>query len=323
MSVPGGDPLLAGALADPAVSDVLVVAGRWLWVERHGQLGETPQRLPPGAAEMMVERAIGPLGLRLDRLSPIVDARLPDGSRLHAVAPPVSVDGLTVAIRRFRPAPVELDAFAEPPVVELLRQAVQRGANVVISGGTGSGKTTLLGALARALPPAERVVTIEDAAELRLGLPHVVRLEARPATADGVGEVALRQLVRSALRLRPDRIVVGEVRGAEAIDLLAALNTGHDGTLATCHANSAADALRRLEMMVISAGSALSLAAVRAQIGAAVDVVVHVARAGSGARRIVEVAEVAPDGGGVRPLADGTSVHAVQSRAARRMVVEP
>jgi pilus assembly protein CpaF len=243
--------------------------------------------------------------LRVDRTSPIVDARLPDGSRVHAVVAPLAIDGTCVCIRRFAARAWPLDAFAGEEVSGLLRWAVEARCNMVVSGATSSGKTSLLNALAGLVPRRERIITIEDAAELRLPGEHVVRLESRPATSEGVGAVTIRQLLRAALRMRPDRLVVGEVRGAEALDMVQALNTGHDGSLATCHANSAVDALRRIESMVLEGAPALPLVAVREHVHTSVDLVVHTARAGGGHRHIAEVAEVHPDPDrGVRVLAE-------------------
>lgn len=300
------DPLLA----DPGVTDVLVNGAGPVWVECGGELVATDVRLDAEAVGRLVERIVAPLGLRADRRSPLVDARLPDGSRVHAVLPPLAVDGPCLTIRRFGARPVPLAAFAPPPVVELLERVVAERRNVVVSGGTGAGKTTLLNALAATIPAHERIVTIEDAAELRLPGDHVVRLESRPPNADGVGAVPVRELVRNALRMRPDRIVVGEVRGGEALDMLQAMNTGHEGSLSTCHANGADDALRRLETLALLAGVELPLAAVREQLAAAVDVVVQVARRPGGGRAVVAVAEPEPDAGGARtrPVADRDGV---------------
>jgi pilus assembly protein CpaF len=238
---------------------------------------------------------VGPLGLRVDRAAPLVDARLPDGSRVNAVVPPLAVDGPCLTIRRFVARRVVLDEVCPPGVAPLLAWAVRARLNVLVSGGTGAGKTTLLNALAAEVPAGERVVTVEDAAELQLPGEHVVRLEARPASAEGSGEVLVRDLVRNALRMRPDRIVVGECRGPEALDMLQAMNTGHEGSLSTCHANGPADALRRLETMVLMGSVALPLAAVREQVDGALDLVVQVARRPDGTRAVVELAEVAPD----------------------------
>lgn len=282
-------------LEDPEVTEVLVNAGRDVWVERAGRLERLALQVDPVTVGHLIERVVAPLGRRIDRSSPIVDARLPDGARFHAVIPPLAVDGPCLSIRRFTARDLPLSAFAAPGVVALLDEVVASGANVVVSGPTSSGKTTLLNSLAGRVERGERIVTIEDAAELRLPGDHVVRLEARPATADGVGEVTVRALVRAALRMRPDRLVVGEVRGAEALDMVMAMSTGHDGSLATVHANSAVDALRRLEVMVLQ-GSDLPLAAVRDLVDAAVDVVVHVDRGARGHRRVVEVVEVREPG---------------------------
>jgi len=311
-------------LLDPSVQEVLVNAGRDVWVERSGRL-ERVGSLHPGEAERLLERILAPLGLRADRTSPLVDARLPDGSRVHAVVAPVAVDGTCLAIRRFATRPLPLSSFADPPVARLLEWMVAAGWNVLVSGATSSGKTTLVNALAAHLPPGLRVVTIEDAAELRLPGDHVVRLEARPPTADGVGGVSTRQLVRAALRLRPDRLLVGEVRGPEALDLLTALNTGHDGSLSTCHANSAEDALHRVEALALQAGGTLPLEAMRLQVQSALDGVVHVARLPGGGRRVVEVAEVVPAADGsvpvprLRPLVRAGAVCAAPSRRPRAL----
>jgi pilus assembly protein CpaF len=287
-------------LADPSVSEVMLNGGGRVWVERDGALQQVGVAVDEATALRLIERIVAPLGLRVDRSSPMVDARLADGSRVNAVVRPLAVDGPCLTIRRFTARAVPLDAFADPSVVALLRSAVADRSNVVVSGGTGAGKTTLLNALAVEIPDTDRVVTIEDAAELRLPGSHVVRLEARPANADGLGAVHVRDLVRNALRMRPDRIVVGEVRGAEALDMLQAMNTGHDGSLSTCHANGPDDALRRLETLCLLAGLELPLAAVREQLVGAVDLVVQVSRAASGARRVVAVGEPVRHEGTVR-----------------------
>jgi len=279
-------------LGDPAVTEIMVNGPGRVWIERRGALVRVPVDLDTEAIEHLIEKVVAPLGLRVDRSSPLVDARLPDGSRVNAVVPPLAVDGPCLTVRRFGTRAVPLAAFAEPEVAGLLAEAVRRRRNIVVSGGTGAGKTTLLNALAACIPPEERVITVEDAAELNLPREHVVRLEARPANAEGAGEVRIRDLVRNALRMRPDRIVVGEVRGPEALDMLQAMNTGHEGSLSTCHANSPDDALRRLETMVLMGEVQLPLAAVRSQLEAALDLVVQVARCGDGSRRIVAVAEV-------------------------------
>jgi pilus assembly protein CpaF len=291
-------------LADPEVTDVLVNGGGSVWVERAGRLEQSPGvSLSRSQVELLIERIVAPLGLRIDRASPLVDARLPDGSRVHAVVPPLAVDGPCLTIRRFGARPVPLSSFCPPSVARLLTTAVRGRANVVISGGTGSGKTTLLNTLAGSIPLGQRIITVEDAAELRLPAgAHVVRLESRPANAEGVGRVTIRELVRNALRMRPDRLIVGECRGGEALDMLQAMNTGHEGSLTTCHANSPDDALRRIETMVLMAEAGLPLAAIREQMTSAIDVVVQVARGQAGGdRRIVEIAEVV-EGGRARPL---------------------
>jgi len=298
------DPLgpLGPLLADHAVTEVVVNGGGDVWVERHGRLRQAVVCLGVDERLGLLERLLAPLGRRLDRLSPIVDARLADGSRLAAAVPPVAPDGPCLAIRRPSSVTLELSAFAAPDVAELLVAAVRGRCNIVVSGATSSGKTTLLNALAAWVAPAERVVTLEDVAELRLPLPHVVRLECRPPTADGLGGIDLRTLVRAALRLRPDRLVVGEVRGPEALDMLQALSTGHDGSLTTCHANGALDALGRLELLALLADADLPHRALQEQLHGAIDLVVHVVRGRDGRREVAEVVELAPP-----PLDAGTA----------------
>lgn len=287
-------------LRDPLVTDVLVNGPADIWIERRGRLERSAIRYADEAAVVSaVERVIAPLGLRLDRASPAVDARLADGSRLHAVVPPVSVDGPIVAIRRFTPAVPDLASLVAGGALsvegaETLAAAVRDRRNVLVSGGTGAGKTTLLNVLSREIPPGERVVTIEDAAELCLA-GHVVRLEARPANTEGAGAVSLQQLVRSALRLRPDRIIVGEVRGPEALDLVSALNTGHRGSMSTIHANSPEEALWRLETLALSGDRRVSELAVRRQLLSALDLIVQVRRAGPN-RSVSALAEVSDEG---------------------------
>jgi pilus assembly protein CpaF len=260
-----------------------------------------------------------PTGARADRSRPLADARLPDGSRVHVVVPPLAVDGPCITIRRFGARAMALDEVAAPVVADMLRAAVAERRQIVVSGGAGAGKTTLLNALAGHIDPDERIVTVEDAAELRLPGRHVVRLEARPPSVEGRGEVTIRDLVRAALRMRPDRIVVGEVRGPEALDMLQAMNTGHDGSLSTLHASSPTDALRRLETMVLT-GADLPLPAVREQIASAVDLVVQIARRADGSRRVVAVAEVARDPAAATrttPIATGTEVLGPLARPSR------
>jgi pilus assembly protein CpaF len=275
-----------------------------VWVERGGTLEETAVRFESAAAlRETIERILAPVGRRVDEAEPLCDARLPDGSRVNVVVPPLALDGPALTIRRFRPrgfGPHDLMAAGtlDPPLLELLERAVRSRCSVLVCGGTGSGKTTTLNALSEFIDPSERIVTIEDAAELRLRQPHVVRLEARPPNVEGRGEVTIRRLVRNALRMRPDRIVVGEVRGPEALDMLTALTTGHDGSLTTVHAGTCAEALRRVETLALMAGLGLPHAALRAQVADAFDLVVCQARAADGRRRVVEVAEVVRVAGG-------------------------
>jgi len=285
-------------LADPLVEEVMVNGPESVYVERAGQIEATDVRFrDEEELRNAIERILAPLGRRIDELSPMVDARLADGSRVNAVIPPLAIDGPALSIRRFgveRPGPdrlVELGTLSAAQC-ELLEAAVTGRSSVLISGGTGSGKTTLLNALSGFIGGAERVVTIEDAAELRLQQPHVVRLESRPASIEGRGEVSVRDLLRNALRMRPDRIVIGEVRGPEALDLLTALNTGHDGALSTVHANSPVDALGRLETLALMAGVGLPHEAITEQVQRGIDLVVQLERGRDGARRVVEIAEV-------------------------------
>lgn len=312
-------------LADPDVSEVMVNGpGLAVWVERSGQLDTTPVVLDAAGVHLAIERIVGPLGLRADRTRPTVDARLPDGSRVNVVVPPLAIDGPYITIRRFGARQITLRQLCAPGVAELLRWAVAARYNIVAVGGTGAGKTTLLNALAAAVPPGERIVTVEDAAELRLPHPHVVRLECRPGV-DGGQPTALRDLVRNALRMRPDRLVVGEVRGPEALDLLQAMNTGHEGALSTCHANGTADAVSRLETMVLLAGAGLPLDAVRSQLAASVDLLVHIVRRHDGSRRVIEVAEVTADasGCGSRRLAGADGLVDLPRRPPRAPDVQP
>ena len=285
-------------LSDPAVDEVMVNGPEGVYVERRGRLERTGVRFD-SEAELMhaIERILAPLGRRVDEASPLADARLPDGSRVNVIIPPLSLDGPILTVRRFRRRGFTAAELVEQGTLTEALRAFLAGAvggrvTLLISGGTGSGKTTTLNALSAFIPADERIVTIEDAAELRLQQPHVVRLEARPPNLEGRGEVTIRALVRNALRMRPDRIVVGEVRGAEALDMLSAMTTGHDGSLSTIHAGSPEEALRRLETLALMADVGLPLAAVREQVAGAVDLVVHQARGRDGERRVVEVAEV-------------------------------
>jgi pilus assembly protein CpaF len=297
-------------LADPSVEEVMVNGHERVYVERAGRLeGTEVGYSSEQALRDAIERILAPLGRRVDELSPMVDARLEDGSRVNVIVPPLAIDGPSVSIRRFsrtRPGPeelVELGTLTEE-LRDQLEAAVGARRSIVVSGGTGSGKTTLLNALSAFVEPSDRVITIEDAAELRLRQPHVVRLESRPANVEGRGLVTVRDLLRNALRMRPDRIVIGEVRGAEALDLLTALNTGHDGALSTVHANSPEDALRRIETLALMADVGLPHDAVREQLGRGLDLIVQMARLSDGSRRVVELAEVVRAVGsiGVRAL---------------------
>ena len=283
-------------MRDPEVSDVLVNGDGEVWVEQGGDLVPSKVRFAgPEAVRAAVERVIAPLGLRLDHASPAVDARLADGSRLHALLPPISVDGPVLAVRRFTQAVGDLAELEERGGIEaegaaMLRAAVEERRNLVVSGGTGSGKTTLLNVLSKEIPTGERVVTVEDAAELRLA-GHVVRLESRPANIEGVGAVTLRDLVRHALRLRPDRIIVGEVRGAEALDMIQAMSTGHEGSMSTVHANSPEEAMWRIETLALSGASRVSEITVRRQLWGALHLVVQTERR-RGRRRVASIAVV-------------------------------
>jgi pilus assembly protein CpaF len=278
-------------LADPEVNEIMVNNGGDVWLERNGVLAMVG-RLDVEVTPRVVERILSPLGRRLDRLSPIVDARLPDGSRVCAVIPPVAVDGPCLTVRRFTVRRRSLDDFAGQRVCSLLRDVVEAHCNVIISGATSSGKTSLLNALASTFDPHERVITLEDVAELQLDAPHVLRLETRPSTVDGTPAVTMTDLVRTSLRLRPDRIVVGEIRGGEVVDMLGAMNTGHSGSLTTCHANGPADALRRLESLVAQHSPTWPLHSVRTDIAASIDVVVHVERRADGSRCVTDVLEL-------------------------------
>jgi len=285
-------------LADPLVEEVMVNGPDRVFVERGGRIEETTIAFADEEElRNAIERILAPLGRRVDELSPMVDARLADGSRVNVVIPPLAIDGPAISIRRFgaeRPGPdrlVELGTL-DPDQRQRLEEAVRARRSILVSGGTGSGKTTLLNALSGFLAPEERVVTIEDAAELRLQQPHVVRLESRPAGVEGRGEVTIRDLLRNALRMRPDRIVIGEVRGQEALDLLTALNTGHDGALSTIHANSPRDAIARLETLALMAGVGLPHEAIAEQVRRGIDLLVHLQRMPDGSRKVTEIAEV-------------------------------
>ena len=293
-------------LRDPEVDEILVSGTKVIWVERGGRLAKTDANFESDdQLRLTIERLLAPAGRRVDEAEPLCDARLPDGSRINVVLPPLAVDGPALSIRRFRPRGlsaaqlVELGSWS-PDLVEILADAIERRLNILICGGTGSGKTTTLAAIAGLLGNDERVVTIEDTAELRLNLSHVVRLEGRPASFEGRGEVTIRSLVRNALRMRPDRIIVGEVRGAEALDMLIALSTGHEGSLTTIHAGSPAQALRRLETLALMADVGLPHGAIRAQVAEAIDLVVFQLRESSGLRLVASVDRVLAGDGEIR-----------------------
>jgi len=285
-------------LMDEEISDVLVNTHRQVYVERLGKLELTRAQFRDEAhLRLIIDRIVSRVGRRLDESSPLVDARLPDGSRVNAIIPPVALDGAILSIRRFRRRALSIENLLElgslsGPMAHLLRGIVRGRVNVMITGGTGSGKTTLLNILSRYIPNGERIVTIEDSAELQLQQPHVVRLETRPPNIEGKGTITQRELVRNALRMRPDRIVVGEVRGDEVLDMLQAMNTGHDGSLTTLHASGPRDALHRLENLVLMAGHNLPDKAIREQIVSALQVVVHVSRMSDGTRKVLSIEEI-------------------------------
>ena len=285
-------------LADPTISDILVNSYANIYIERRGKLERTAISFKDDEHLMrVIERIVSTVGRRIDEAQPMVDARLTDGSRVNAIIPPLSIDGPVLSIRRFGAEPLKMAQLIENgaltrEIAMLFEMCVKARLNIIISGGTGAGKTTLLNALSAYIPVDERIVTIEDSAELQMQQPHVVRLETRPQNIEGKGEVTQRDLVRNALRMRPDRIVVGEVRGGEAIDMLQAMNTGHDGSLTTIHANSPRDTMARLETMIQMTGMRLSDKAMRQQIASAVDLVIQVARLTDGTRRITSISEI-------------------------------
>ena len=285
-------------LGDESVSEIMVNGPHKIWVERQGRLSETALRFNDDShLRRIINKMVAQVGRRIDESSPMVDARLPDGSRVNAVIPPLSLSGPLVTIRKFHQKRFDLDELVRIGTVsresvEFLTRCIEAQLNILISGGTGTGKTTLLNALSAAIPDHERIVTIEDAAELQLSQRHVLRLEGRQKNIEGEGEVSIRDLVRNSLRMRPDRIVLGEVRGAEALDMLQAMNTGHDGSLSTVHANAPRDALSRVETMVLMAGFELPLRAIRGQISSALDLIIQLDRLEDGTRRVTSITEV-------------------------------
>jgi len=285
-------------MQDPTVSDILVNGSKEVYIERRGKLERTRVIFRDDKHLLqIIERIVSAVGRRVDESSPMVDARLPDGSRVNAIIPPLALDGPVLSIRRFAADPYRMADLIEfgtltAGLAEILRAAVQARLNILVSGGTGAGKTTMLNVLSNAIPNTERIVTIEDSAELQLQQEHVVRLETRPPNIEAQGAVTQRDLLRNALRMRPDRIVVGEVRGPEVLDMLQAMNTGHDGSLSTVHANSTRDALSRLETMVLMSGVALPVRAMRDYIASALDVMIHLARLSDGTRKVTRVTEI-------------------------------
>jgi pilus assembly protein CpaF len=285
-------------LADDSVTEIMVNGPFDVWVERQGRLYQTTVRFNDDShLRRIINKMVAQVGRRIDESSPMVDARLPDGSRVNAVIPPLSLSGPLITIRKFANKRLDLQEMIRlgtlnESTVDFLQRCIAAQLNILISGGTGTGKTTLLNALSQAVSDSERIVTIEDAAELQLKQAHVLRLEGRPKNIEGQGEISIRDLVRNALRMRPDRIIVGEVRGAEALDMLQAMNTGHDGSLTTVHANAPRDALARVETMVLMAGYDLPLRAIRQQIASALDMIVHLERLEDGSRRVTAITEV-------------------------------
>jgi pilus assembly protein CpaF len=285
-------------LEDDTVTEIMVNGPYDVWVERAGRLHRTPVRFTDdGHLQRIISKMVAEVGRRIDESSPMVDARLPDGSRINATIPPLSLSGPLLTIRKFGKHRMDMtqlikrNALTEE-TADLLSRCVQARLNILIAGGTGSGKTTMLNALSASIPDRERIITIEDAAELNLSQRHVLRLESRPKNIEGEGEIAIRDLVKNSLRMRPDRIVIGEVRGAEALDMLQAMNTGHDGSLSTLHANTPRDALARLETMVMMAGYDLPLRAIREQIASAIDLLIQIERMSDGTRKVVAITEV-------------------------------
>jgi pilus assembly protein CpaF len=285
-------------LADDSITEIMVNGPFDVWVERQGRLFETTVRFTDEShLRRIINKMVAQIGRRIDESSPMVDARLPDGSRVNALIPPLSLGGPLVTIRKFSKRRLDLNDLVRlgtlnTETIEFLQRCILAKLNILISGGTGSGKTTLLNALSTSIPDSDRIITIEDAAELRLNQRHVLRLEARPKNIEGEGEIGIRELVRNSLRMRPDRIIVGEVRGAESLDMLQAMNTGHDGSLCTVHANTPRDALSRIETMVLMAGFDLPVRAIRQQVASALDLIVHLERLEDGSRKVTAITEV-------------------------------
>ncbi|WP_265583949.1 CpaF family protein [Chitinimonas koreensis] len=297
-------------LADPSISEIMVNRSDEIFVERGGRLQRYPAAFTSEeAVRGVIERIVAPLGRRIDESSPMVDARLKDGSRVNAIIPPLALRGAALTIRKFSRKRLEVEDLigfgsANQLMFDFLKVCVERHKNIIISGGTGSGKTTLLNVLSNLIPRGERIVTIEDAAELQLNHPHLVSLESRPTNLEGKGGISIRDLVRNSLRMRPDRIVVGECRGGEALDMLQAMNTGHDGSLTTAHANTPRDVVSRLEVMVLMAGMDIPVTAIREQIASAIDIIVQQTRAADGSRRITHIAEITGVEGGKIQMQD-------------------
>jgi pilus assembly protein CpaF len=297
-------------LADPTVTEIMVNAGNPIYIERGGRIHKTDARFASEARlRLVIERIVSAIGRRIDESSPMVDARLADGSRVNAIIPPLAIDGPALTIRKFAKTRLTLDDLVgfgsiSSEAAEFLAACVTGRLNIIISGGTGTGKTTLLNVMSSMIGNDERIITIEDAAELQLDQQHLIRLESRPANLEGRGEVSIRDLVRNALRMRPDRIIVGEVRGAEAIDMLQAMNTGHEGSMSTLHANSPRDALARIETMALMAGIELPLRAIRDQTASALDLIVHLSRLRDGSRRVTQISEIVGSEGDVVSLSE-------------------
>ena len=297
-------------LEDPTITEIMVNGPKKVYIERNGKIERTNIEFEDeDHLRRIIDRIVSPLGRRVDESSPMVNARLPDGSRVNAVIPPISLIGPVLTIRKFAKTPLQVEDLIRfgtitPEAVEFLRACILARLNIIISGGTGSGKTTLLNVLSGFIPNDERIITIEDAAELQLRQEHVVTLEARPPNIEGKGQVTIRDLVINSLRMRPDRIIVGEVRGGEALDMLQAMNTGHDGSLTTCHSNSPRDTLARIETMCLMAGMELPLRAIRQQIASAIDLIVHQERMRDGTRKVVSITEVQGMEGDVIVLSD-------------------